>query len=76
MTVGLDERKRRAMAKSKSSTALKHLETLFNVGTIGTLTDGQLLERFATDRGECRELAFAARSSVTGRLCCACAGGS
>jgi RNA polymerase sigma factor (sigma-70 family) len=60
MTVGLDERERRAMAIRKSGTALKHLETLFNVGTIGTLTDGQLLERFATDRGECRELAFAA----------------
>src|SRR5205085_6989931 len=34
--------------------------TLFNVGTIRELTDGQLLERFASDRGEAAELAFAA----------------
>ncbi len=36
------------------------LRTLFNVGTIGELTDGQLLERFATDPNESAELAFAA----------------
>lgn len=39
---------------------MKPLRTLFNVGTIGGLTDGQLLERFSTDRGEGAELAFAA----------------
>jgi Sigma-70 region 2 len=33
---------------------------LFNVGTVGSLSDGQLLERFATGVGEARELAFAA----------------
>jgi RNA polymerase sigma factor (sigma-70 family) len=33
---------------------------LFNVGAIRELTDGQLLERFATARGESAELAFAA----------------
>jgi RND family efflux transporter MFP subunit len=33
---------------------------LFNVGSFRDLTDGQLLERFATDRGEAGELAFAA----------------
>ena len=36
------------------------LRTLFSVGSIGNLTDGQLLERFATGRGEAAELAFAA----------------
>ena len=37
----------------------RHLHTLFNVGAIGALTDGQLLERFAAGHGEARELAFA-----------------
>ena len=42
------------------STALVHeLKTLFNIGVVRDLTDGQLLERFATDRGEAAELAFA-----------------
>jgi RNA polymerase sigma factor (sigma-70 family) len=35
------------------------VRTLFGLGTIGELTDGQLLERFATDSGEGAELAFA-----------------
>ncbi len=39
---------------------LRQLRTLLNVGTIGESTDGQLLERFATGRGEAAELAFAA----------------
>ena len=34
-------------------------ETLFNVGAVRELSDGQLLERFATDRSEAAELAFA-----------------
>ena len=38
----------------------KNLQTLFNLGAIGALTDGQLLERFAAGHGEARELAFAA----------------
>src|SRR5262249_5430672 len=43
------------------STALAHeLSTLFNIGVIRDLTDGQLLERFAAaGRGEAAELAFA-----------------
>jgi RNA polymerase sigma factor (sigma-70 family) len=48
------------MAVKNSGNALWHLRTLFNVGAIGALTDGQLLERFTTGRGEARELAFAA----------------
>ncbi len=48
------------MAAKNSGNALLHLRTLFNVGAIGALSDGQLLERFATGRGEPRELAFAA----------------
>ena len=38
----------------------RQLRTVFNLGTIGELTDGQLLERFATGGGEAAELAFAA----------------
>ena len=39
---------------------MRHLQTLFDVGTIGELTDGQLLERFAVRDGEAAEMAFAA----------------
>jgi membrane fusion protein (multidrug efflux system) len=48
------------MAVRNSGDALLHLRTLFDVGAIGALADGQLLERFATGRGVPRELAFAA----------------
>ncbi len=48
------------MAVKNSGNALVQLRTLFNVGAIGGLSDGQLLEQFATGRGEPRELAFAA----------------
>jgi RNA polymerase sigma factor (sigma-70 family) len=36
------------------------VRTLLTVGSMGTLTDGQLLERFSTGHGEGAELAFAA----------------
>jgi len=38
----------------------RQLGTLFNLGTIGELTDGQLLERFSTRSAEAAEMAFAA----------------
>jgi HlyD family secretion protein len=47
------------MARVKKGAVLARLSTLFNVGTIRELTDGQLLERFATERSEAAELAFA-----------------
>jgi HlyD family secretion protein len=47
------------VAIGKDGAVLRQLRTLFNVGTVRDLTDGQLLERFATDRGESAELAFA-----------------
>ena len=56
------------MAVKNSGDALLHLRTLFNVGAIGALSDGQLLERFATGRGEPRELAFAALVEGHGRF--------
>ncbi len=48
------------MAIKQNGIIPRHFHTLFNVGAIGTLTDGQLLERFAAGGGEARELAFAA----------------
>ena len=47
------------MSIGKDGTVRRQLRTLFNVGTVRDLTDGQLLERFATDRGDAAELAFA-----------------
>ena len=48
------------MAIGKNGVILRQIRTLFNVGTVRELTDGQLLERFATERSEVAELAFAA----------------
>ena len=48
------------MAIGKNGAVVRQLRTLFNVGTTRELTDGQLLERFATGPGEAAELAFAA----------------
>jgi RNA polymerase sigma factor (sigma-70 family) len=42
-----------------NGTVLRQIRTLYNVGAIRDLGDGQLLERFTTDRGESAELAFA-----------------
>ncbi len=47
------------MASLSNRAVLKPIRTLFNVGSIGELTDGQLLERFATDPSEVAELSFA-----------------
>jgi RNA polymerase sigma factor (sigma-70 family) len=47
------------MAEELRGTALRHVHTLFNVGTVGGLTDGQLLEWYTTRAGEAAELAFA-----------------
>jgi len=48
------------VARETGGTSRLHLQTLFSVGVTGGLTDGQLLERFATQSGEAAELAFAA----------------
>jgi RND family efflux transporter MFP subunit len=48
------------MPPERDTSIARPVRTLFNVGAIGSLTDGQLLERFSTDRGEVAELAFAA----------------
>ncbi|MEW4568390.1 sigma-70 family RNA polymerase sigma factor [Tautonia sp. JC769] len=48
------------MPKPLRGDSLKLLRILFNLGTIGELTDGQLLQRFLDREGESAELAFAA----------------
>ena len=48
------------MVIGKNAAAVRQLRTLFNLGTIEELTDGQLVERFAAGDGEASDLAFAA----------------
>jgi RNA polymerase sigma factor (sigma-70 family) len=48
------------MAIGKRGAVQRDLRTLFNVGTLGDLTDGQILERFATGHPDVAELAVAA----------------
>ncbi len=61
------------MSILRDGAALRRLSALFNEGVTGAVTDGQLLERFATRRGEASEDAFAAlverHGPVVLRLC-------
>ena len=61
------------MAIGENGEILGRVRTLFGVGAVGDLSDGQLLERFATGRGEAAELAFAAlverHGSMVLRVC-------
>ena len=63
------------VVRRRDSAVLRQIGTLFNVGTIGDLTDGQLLERFATDPDEVAELAFSAlverHGAMVWRVCLA-----
>lgn len=47
------------MARDVGGASRLYLKTLFEEGTAAALTDGQLLERFATGQGEAAERAFA-----------------
>jgi RNA polymerase sigma-70 factor (ECF subfamily) len=40
------------VSRSRSSTAVRDLQALFDVGVMGTLNDGQLLDRFVARREE------------------------
>ena len=48
------------VARDPGGISRLHLQTLFSVGVTAGLTDGQLLERFATQPGDAAELAFGA----------------
>ena len=62
------------MAIGKDGAVLRQLRTLFNVGTVRDLTDGQLLERFATDGARPPSWPSRSWSSGTGRWSCGSAG--
>ena len=61
--------------RGRNGAILRQLQTLYNIGSIRELSDGQLLERFATDRDEVAALAFAAlverHESLVWRVCLA-----
>ena len=48
------------MTTGQGHAAIRHVRALFDVGTMGSLADPQLLDRFAGRNGEAAELAFAA----------------
>jgi RNA polymerase sigma-70 factor (ECF subfamily) len=48
------------MADVRRCGVLRQVQALFDVGTMGSLTDGELLRQFGARRGEAAELAFAA----------------
>jgi RNA polymerase sigma factor (sigma-70 family) len=50
----------RLVSKVPSRAAMRHMSTLFEVGVVAGLTDGQLLERFTARGGVGAEAAFAA----------------
>ncbi|MGP0062793.1 MAG: sigma-70 family RNA polymerase sigma factor [Isosphaeraceae bacterium] len=56
------------IVKRRDGAVLRQLRILFNIGTIGEMTDGQLLERFAIDPDEVAELAFSALVERHGAL--------
>ena len=58
------------MEKRESTWAARPLQTLFNVGTIGDLTDVQLLSRFATGHRERLRRLSPSWSSDMGPWCC------
>ena len=47
------------MVGREQGTALRHFKVLFEVGTIGSLSDRQLLEQFQSRAGDAAEAAFA-----------------
>ena len=59
------------MAKGRLGGALRDVQTLFQAGTSGGLTDGQLLEEFRDRGGEARSAPSRPWSSGTARRSCA-----
>jgi RNA polymerase sigma factor (sigma-70 family) len=60
-------------ATQRGGPSFHQLKKLYDLGSIGNLTDGQLLERFATDAQEVAELAFSAlverHAAMVWRVC-------
>jgi RNA polymerase sigma factor (sigma-70 family) len=63
------------IVRQRHGAVIRQLRSLYNIGTIGDLTDVQLLERFATGTNEAAELAFAAlverHEAMVWRVCLA-----
>ncbi len=63
------------IVRRRDGAIFRQLRTLYNIGAIGDMTDGQLLERFATDADEVAELAFSAlverHEAMVWRVCLA-----
>jgi RNA polymerase sigma factor (sigma-70 family) len=55
-------------ASQDSGSVLRSLRTLFSVGTVGGMMDGQLLEQFLSRRDEAAEAAFAALVAFHGPM--------
>ena len=56
------------MPRRVHGSVLRSIQTLFSVGTVGGMTDGQLLEQFLCRRDEGAEAAFAALVEVHGPM--------
>jgi RNA polymerase sigma factor (sigma-70 family) len=56
------------MGSRRSGELYEHLETLFQVGAVGGLSDAQLLERFVASRDQAGEAAFRALVARHGRM--------
>src|ERR1700727_35197 len=56
------------MTCGSQGTLLRSLRTLFGVGAVGGMTDGQLLEQFLSHRAEDAEAAFAALVAIHGPM--------
>jgi hypothetical protein len=63
------------MAKGSTKSALLQIRTLFELGTLGGLTDAQLLELFETRSGDDAEDASRRWCIGRGRWCSASAAG-
>ncbi|MDR3618041.1 MAG: sigma-70 family RNA polymerase sigma factor [Paludisphaera borealis] len=46
------------MSKGQQDAGFRHVRMLFNIGSVGDLTDGRLLERYTARDGETAEMAF------------------
>ncbi len=73
--LGLRNGSETVIVKRRDGAVHRRLQELYNIGKVGDLTDGQLLERFAIDSDELAELSFAAlverHQTMVWRVCLA-----
>jgi hypothetical protein len=56
------------MRNGSRGSAIRPIQTLFSEGSVGGMTDGQLLEQFLSRQGEGAEAAFAALVGLHGPM--------